>query len=226
MLSSLPRHDWILSKHILLVCVYVGFAVLIPADTLSDLCYFSSITPHQGKENYPVKEQTLPCSLLQVHAFRKRIESSLHSFDAAHTDDQIWDRSKRWTECVLSPLLSRITLSCLALPFISKRCPSFSTAAFNHPLPCFLSPSSPPLFASRQRMQDELMQYTASPKGSWDFYCKDLIDWCLRQNSTSPLTVSLARELCASVFSFTHIGRLTLHSVKLCLRESLLTGGN
>lgn len=71
MLSSLPRHDWILSRHILLVCAYVGFAVLIPADTLSDLCYFSSITPHQGKENYPVKEQTLPCSLLQVQAFRK-----------------------------------------------------------------------------------------------------------------------------------------------------------
>lgn len=115
--------------------------------------------------------------------------------------------------------------------------PLFQSAALPSPLPLSTilppvfypprhPPPPPPLFASRQRMQDELMQYTASPKGSWDFYCKDLIDWCLRQNSTSPLTVSLARELCASVFSFTHIGRLTLHSVKLCLRESLLTGGN
>lgn len=115
--------------------------------------------------------------------------------------------------------LSSTPLYFKALPFLLRCC-------FQPSSPLFSIPLVTPLFASRQRMQDELMQYTASPKGSWDFYCKDLIDWCLRQNSTSPLTVSLARELCASVFSFTHIGRLTLHSVKLCLRESLLTGGN
>lgn len=62
------------------------------------------------------------------------------------------------------------------------------------------------------------MQYTASPKGSWDSYCKDLIDWCLRQDSPSPLTLSLALLLFFPlIYSHVHT-----HKVKLGLRELLL----
>lgn len=64
------------------------------------------------------------------------------------------------------------------------------------------------------------MQSTASPKGSWEFYCKDLIDWRLRQASSSPVTLSLAGALSLSFLSFTHT---RTQKVKLGLRDPLLT---
>lgn len=139
MLSSLPRHDWILSRHILLVCAYVGFAVL----TLWVTSVTSAPLPlTRGKRiilsrNKHSRAPFYRCKLLGNG-------SSLHSFDAAHTDDQIWDRNKRWTECVLSPLLSRITLSCTPLYF--KALPFLLHCRFQPSSPLFSIPLvTPPL---------------------------------------------------------------------------------
>lgn len=145
MLSSLPRHDWILSRHILLVCAYVGFAVL----TLWVTSVTSAPLPlTRGKRiilsrNKHSRAPFYRCKLLGNG-------SSLHSFDAAHTDDQIWDRNKRWTECVLSPLLSRITLSCTPLYF--KALPFLLHCRFQPSSPLFSIPlvTPPPLLPDRE----------------------------------------------------------------------------
>lgn len=97
--------------------------------------------------------------------------------------------------------------SVIKISFISKHHCSFSSATFSLPLSYFLSPSSPLLHLQTENVSRANVIHS-SPKGSWDLYCKDLIDWNQRQDSPSSLTRSLARALCVSFFSFT----LTKHT--------------
>lgn len=163
-----------------------------------------------------------------MHAFRRWPTSKLHS-PIQHTEKTIyfWDRNMRRAVC--TPILNQAVqyfFSCFTLSSLTLLL--FQSSALPSPLllstalsPAFYPPL-PPCFTSRQGMWDELMQYTASPKGSWDFYCKDLIDWCLRPDSPFPFT--LAGVLSVSLFSFTlsHRHTCNTHKVKLCLGESSL----
>lgn len=93
--------------------------------------------------------------------------------------------------------------------FISKHCPSFSSAAFNRPLSYFLSPSSPLLLHSQTENVRWANAIHSRTKGKLGLLLQDLIDWCLRRDSPSPLTLSLAEALCVFLFyffslSFTH----------------------
>ena len=159
-------------------------------------------------KDYSVMAQTPPCFPLHrcmplEDGQQANLTPSLHHTPRTENLRQKQERSAHFPpEPSSSASLSRSGLSRPALPL-------FQSAALPSPLllstalsPIFYPPL-PPFFASRQKMWDELMQYTASPKGSWDFYCRDLIDWSLGQDSPSPLTLSLAGALCVSFFSFT-----------------------
>lgn len=115
------------------------------------------------------------------------------SFTTVTHNVQMWKKKKqdrsRVDALLLSPAVPNLFLALLAViqrSFYFKVLPFFLLRCFQPPSPP--SPFSPlPFFVtSRQRMGDELMQYTASPKGTWEFYSKDLIDWCLRQDLRLP----------------------------------------
>lgn len=110
-----------------------------------------------GVEDYSVMAQTPPCPALQVHAFRKWPASYLHSFPTARAGNQIYDRNERGAELALWTKLFRVSFvlrSESSNPaFISKRCPSFSSAAFNRPHSYFLSPSSPLLSSKTENVR-------------------------------------------------------------------------
>lgn len=197
--------DWI---HFISVCL----ALLIPTDTLSDPSCFSFITPHRGIRKTKVAltdDSVLGCSSLCRCMLLSDDHSATFTLALQRAEEQTWNRIYWEVECTASQLSF---LYYKAPPFLLHSC-------FQPPSLLFSIPLIPPFFASRQKMWDEALQYTASPKGRWDLYCKDLIDFSPRQDSPSSLTLALAGTLCVSFFLFTHT---KTHKVKLCLRESLL----
>ena len=105
-----------------------------------------------GVRDYSVIAQPVPHPAPPSFCYRCTPLNELHSFFTTTKRPrpnlrQTQERS-RVQPRLLSPavqhLLLAFALTRLTFPSISKRCPSFSSAAFNHPLAYSLSPSCPP----------------------------------------------------------------------------------
>lgn len=149
--------DWICCVHT--VCVYVC-ADASSADPhrhsewpwLLQLHYPSSRGDDPaGVKDYSVMVWTHLLPHLQVHAFKRGPMSEPHSL-TKHTHRNTTNLEtgtravrSRTLGCRAQPLSVSFSLRFESsnAPFISKRCPSFSSAAFKRPLSYFLSPSSP-----------------------------------------------------------------------------------
>lgn len=88
-----------------------------------------------------------------------------------------------------------------------------------HPLSLIFYTTNSLSSIADRKCEMNLMLCSASPKGSWDFYCKDLIDWRRRGDSPSRSTLSSALAFCVS-FSFFHPPSENHKKVVLHLRDS------
>lgn len=90
-----------------------------------------------------------------------------------------------------------------------------------HPLHLIFYTPNPLSLIANRKCEMNPTQSSASPKGSWDFYCKDLIDWCQRGDSPSRSNLSSALAFCVS-FSFFHPPSENHKKVVFHLRDSSL----
>lgn len=117
-----------------------------------------------------------------------------------------------WMQCFTASLLNQTP--CYTSPLFPLFC-------FYIPSLSFSTPPTPIFSTADRKCEMNLMQRSVSPKGSWDFYCKDLIDWRRRGDSllTQPSPLPLHS---AFLFPFFHPQSENHKKVVLHFRDSSL----
>lgn len=150
----------------------------------------------------------------QVCAFRVSKKNSLFPYNTNRR--QIWHSNNRRVQISLQkPSSFALHFEPSNPPFISKRCPSFSSAALSHPLSHFLSPSSPPLHCQTEnvRWANAIHSLTNGKLGLLLQGSDRLVPEACFSFSLNPLTHWSPLHCFSLIYS---------HKVTLCLREALL----